>query len=52
MIKADVGDTSSDVVDMEEELQNEVGALWDMTSNVVCAEFCGRLLYEYYMIRL
>ncbi|KAK3756766.1 hypothetical protein RRG08_019258 [Elysia crispata] len=39
VIKADVGDTSSDVVDMEEELQNEVGALWDMTSNVQVCQY-------------
>lgn len=29
------GEDKADVVDMEEELQNEVGALWDMTINVV-----------------
>lgn len=28
-------DERTDAVDMEEELQNEVGALWDMTINVV-----------------
>ena len=34
-MKPDAGDDADDIVDMEEELQNEVGALWDMTSNVV-----------------
>ncbi|RUS84364.1 hypothetical protein EGW08_007896, partial [Elysia chlorotica] len=38
-MKADVGDNSADIVDMDEELQNEIGALWDMTSNVQVCQY-------------
>ncbi|GFS13087.1 protein saal1-like [Elysia marginata] len=40
VVKADeAGDHAADVVDMDEELQNEVGALWDMTSNVQVCQY-------------
>ncbi|GFN93921.1 hypothetical protein PoB_002042700 [Plakobranchus ocellatus] len=31
--------STDDIVDMEEDLQNEVGALWDMTSNVQVCQY-------------